>query len=159
WVMVVAQYIREGPERLTAASSRRPSGAADPDDSLMTIHWLDWGAEAFARSRAESKPLLLSLTARWCHACHRMDEETGADPGVAAAVERAAVPVKVDAAARPVLYGRYHLGGLPTTELLTPDGDFVRGGTFLSPPQFFAFLDAALADFRAGRRPAPRATP
>src|SRR5262249_27163004 len=36
------------------------------------------------------------------------------------------------------------------------DGAFVRGGTFLAPPQLFAFLDAALADWRAGRLPAPR---
>ncbi len=120
------------------------------------IRWAEWGEEALARCRAEAKPMLLSLTARWCHACHRMDEETWEDPGVAAAVERGTVPVRVDADARPDVYGCYHLGGLPTIALLGPDGGFVRGGTFLSPPQFFAFLDAALADFKAGRRPGRR---
>jgi hypothetical protein len=85
-----------------------------------------------------------------------MDDETWDDPGVAAAVTRATVPVRVDADARPDVYGRYHLGGLPTVALLTSDGAFVRGGTFLSPPQFFAFLDAALADWRADRLPAAR---
>ncbi|HXJ81996.1 MAG TPA: DUF255 domain-containing protein [Candidatus Methylomirabilis sp.] len=122
----------------------------------MSILWLEWGDEAFARSRASGKPLLLSLTATWCHACHRMDEETWDDPGVALAVERATVPVRVDADARPDVYGRYHLGGLPSTALLTADRDFVRGGTFLSRPQFFAFLDTALGDWRAGRRPGRR---
>jgi uncharacterized protein YyaL (SSP411 family) len=122
----------------------------------MAIGWSEWGDVAFARARAERKPILLSLTARWCHACHRMDEETWDHPGVASAVARATVPVRVDADARPDVSGRYHLGGLPTTALLTPDGDFVRGGTFLSPPQFFAFLEAALADFKAGSRPGPR---
>src|SRR5712692_3822732 len=121
------------------------------------IRWAAWGEEAFARGRAERKPVLLSLTASWCYACHRMDDETWEDPGIAAAVERAAVPVRVDADARPDVYGRYHLGGLPTTALLTPDGAFVRGGTFLSPPQFFSFLERALADLAAGRLPAPRA--
>src|SRR6266542_6666748 len=123
----------------------------------MTIDWVEWRDEAFARCQALGKPMLLSLTARWCHACHRMEEETWDDPGVAAAVERATVPVRVDADARPDVYGRYHLGGLPTTALLTPAGDFVSGGTFLLPPQFFAFLEAALADFAAGRRPGLRA--
>jgi uncharacterized protein YyaL (SSP411 family) len=52
--------------------------------------------------------------------------------------------------------GRYHLGGLPTTALLTAEGDFLRGGTFLSPTQLFGLLDAAAADLRDGRRPAPR---
>src|SRR6266511_3878166 len=102
------------------------------------IRWEDWSAAAFARARAEGKPVLLSLTATWCHACHRMDDETWSDPGVAAAVERAAVPVRVDADARPDVYARFHLGGLPTTALLTANGDFIRGGTFLSRPQFFA---------------------
>jgi uncharacterized protein YyaL (SSP411 family) len=122
----------------------------------VTISWSEWGEEAFARCRETGSPLLLSLTATWCHACHRMDEETWEDPAVAAAVERATVPVRVDADARPDVYGRYHLGGLPSTLLLTAEGDFVRGGTFLSPAQLFAFLDTALADWRAGRRPARR---
>ena len=121
------------------------------------IRWLDWGVAAFARARAEGKPVLLSLSATWCHACHRMDDETWSDPGVAAAVERAAVPVRVDADARPDVYGRFHLGGLPSTALLTAEAEFVRGGTFLSPVQCLGFLEAAVADWRAGRRPAPRA--
>ena len=61
--------------------------------SLTPIRWEEWGERAFERSQAEGKPILLSLTARWCHACHRMDEETWEDPGVAALVERVAVPV------------------------------------------------------------------
>lgn len=120
------------------------------------LRWGDWGEEAFALARAQGRPLLLALTARWCLACRRMDEETWSHPGVAAAVERATVPLKVDADARPDLYDRYHLGGLPTTALLTPAGDFIRGGTFLSPPRLFALLEAGLADFAAGRRPGPR---
>src|SRR5262249_29022878 len=107
--------------------------------------------------RASGTPVLLSLTATWCHACHRMDDETWDDPAVAAAVERSTVPVRVDADARPDVYSRYHLGGLPSTALLTADGEFVRGGTFLSRLQFFAFLEAALDDVRVGRRPS-RAT-
>jgi uncharacterized protein YyaL (SSP411 family) len=123
----------------------------------VRITWGEWGEEAFARCRETGRPLLLSLTATWCHACHRMDEETWEDPAVAAGVQRATVPVRVDADARPDVYGRYHLGGLPSTLLLTRDGDFVRGGTFLSPAQLFGFLETALADWRAGRRPARRA--
>ena len=125
----------------------------------MGLRWEDWGEAAFARARATGRPLLLSLTASWCGACHRMDEETWDDPGVAARVAAVAVPVRVDADARPDVYGRYHLGGLPTTALLTADGDFLRGGTFLSPTQLFGLLDAAAADLRDGRRPAARPRP
>ena len=100
--------------------------------------------------------MLLSLTATWCHACHRMDAETWEHPGVAAAAAQSTVPVRVDADERPDVYARYHLGGLPSTALLTAEGEFIRGGTYLSPTQLFAFLEAGLADFRSGRRPGPR---
>jgi uncharacterized protein YyaL (SSP411 family) len=120
------------------------------------IAWLEWGPAAFARARAEGKPVLLSLTASWCHACHRMDDETWDDPGVAAAVAAAAVPVKVDADARPDVCARYHLGGLPSTLLLDAGGRFVRGATFLSRPALFAFLEQGLAGHAAGRVAEPR---
>jgi hypothetical protein len=120
------------------------------------IRWAPWTDVAFSRARAEGKPVLLALTATWCHACQRMYEETWGDPGVAALVERRVVPVRVDADERPDLYARYHLGGLPTTAVLSADGEFIRGGTFLSPTQCLGLLDAALGDHAAGRRPAPR---
>ena len=88
-----------------------------------------------------------------------MDEDTWDDPGVAALVERVAVPVKVDADARPDVYARYHLGGLPSVALLDADGEFIRGATFLTVAELHGFLDGAMADWRAGRRPAKRATP
>ena len=125
----------------------------------MSVAWQPWGDAAFARARETGRPVLLSLSARWCAACHRMDEDTWDDPGVAAVVERATVPVRVDADERPDLYGRYHLGGLPSTAVLTAEGEFIRGGTFLSPTQLLGLLEAARADLRDGRRPAPRARP
>ena len=88
-----------------------------------------------------------------------MDEETWEDPGVAAVVERLTLPVKVDADVRPDVYSRYHLGGLPSVALLGSDGEFVRGATFLNGPELQQFLDLAVADWRLGRRPAPRVTP
>src|SRR4029450_5868264 len=57
------------------------------------IRWEAWGEAAFERARREGKPALLVLTAQWCHACHRMDEDTWDDPGVAALGERLAAPV------------------------------------------------------------------
>ena len=125
----------------------------------MGISWQAWGDAAFARARESGRPVLLSLTAGWCGACHRMDEETWDDPGVAAVVERLTVPVRVDADERPDVYGRYHLGGLPSTAVLDADGEFVRGGTFLAPTQLLGLLAAATADLREGRRPARRARP
>ena len=66
--------------------------------------------------------------------------------------------MKVDADARPDVYARYHLGGLPSVALLGADREFIRGATFLTVAELHGFLDGAVADWRAGRRPAKRAT-
>ena len=79
------------------------------------IMWLDWDASAFARAARERKPVLLSITAAWCGACHEMDRTTYADPRVGAIVHERFVPVRVDTDRRPDINERYNLGGWPTT--------------------------------------------
>ena len=81
--------------------------------------------------RAKGKPVLLSITAAWCRACHEMDRTTYADPGVAALIRDRFVAVRVDTDRRPDINERYNLGGWPTTAFLTADGDVITGGTFV----------------------------
>ena len=57
--------------------------------SLPTPHtftWLEWGPEAFERARAEGKPVLLSISASWCHGCAVMDTVSYGDRRVAALI-------------------------------------------------------------------------
>jgi uncharacterized protein YyaL (SSP411 family) len=96
------------------------------------IQWLPWSAEAFARAATEGKPVLLSITAAWCGACHEMDRTTYADPEVALLVAARFVPVRVDTDRRPDINERYNLGGWPTTAFLTHDGALITGGTFVA---------------------------
>jgi uncharacterized protein YyaL (SSP411 family) len=98
---------------------------------MMSIEWLPWSAEAFARARREGKPVLLSITAAWCEACHEMDRTTYADPEVVALVLARFIAVRVDTDRRPDINDRYNLGGWPTTAFLTADGDLLTGGTFV----------------------------
>src|SRR6266566_1680000 len=79
------------------------------------ITWLPWSADAFARAAREGKPVLLSITAAWCHACHEMDRTTYADPEVAALVRDRFIAVRVDTDRRPDINERYNLGGWPTS--------------------------------------------
>src|SRR3984893_6326643 len=55
--------------------SPRPNRAAE-------IGWREWGPEAFTAARSEDKPILLGISAVWCHWCHVMDETTYSDQGV-----------------------------------------------------------------------------
>ena len=48
------------------------------------VDWYPWGDEAFARARAEDKPVLVSIGYAACHWCHVMERESFEDPDVAA---------------------------------------------------------------------------
>ena len=105
------------------------------------VHWLPWGDAAFARARAEDKPILLDIGAVWCHWCHVMDGESYEDPSVAEVLNRDFVCVKVDRDERPDVDSRYQRavqalsgqGGWPLTAFLTPEGEVFFGGTYFPP--------------------------
>lgn len=61
-----------------------------------------------------------------------MDRVTYADARVVPLVEERFVPVRVDTDRRPDINERYNLGGWPTTAFLTPEGDLIGGGTFIT---------------------------
>jgi uncharacterized protein YyaL (SSP411 family) len=111
------------------------------------IPWLPWAAEAFARAARERKPVLLSITAAWCRACHEMDRTTYANAEVAALVDDRFVPVRVDADRRPDINERYNLGGWPTTAFLTPRGDVITGGTFVPAERMPGVLVRVATEF------------
>jgi uncharacterized protein len=126
------------------------------------IQWLPWSADAFARAAREQKPVLLSITAAWCGACHEMDATTYADPHVASLISDRFIAVRVDTDRRPDINDRYNLGGWPTTAFLTPDGALLGGGTFVPADRMEGILrrvaDAfdSRADEIARNRPAGR---
>jgi uncharacterized protein len=121
------------------------------------VEWLPWSASAFARASREGKPVLLSITAAWCRACHEMDRTTYADPAVAALIGARFVPVRVDTDCRPDINERYNLGGWPTTAFLTADGRLITGGTFIAADRMAGVLarvaeafDTRAAEWGAG---------
>lgn len=114
------------------------------------ISWLPWSAEAFSRAAREGKPVLLSITAAWCHACHEMDRTTYADPEVASLIHERFIPVRVDTDRRPDINERYNLGGWPTTAFLTAGGDLVTGGTFVPLDRMSLVLSRVASAFASG---------
>jgi uncharacterized protein YyaL (SSP411 family) len=105
------------------------------------VDWYAWGDEAFAKARAEDKPILLSIGYAACHWCHVMAHESFEDPGVAAVMNELFVNVKVDREERPDVDSLYMdavvaltgSGGWPMTVFLTPDGEPFLGGTYFPP--------------------------
>ena len=95
------------------------------------IEWMPWGAPAFARAESEQKPILLAISAVWCHWCHVMDETSYSDPEVIRTINKGFVPVRVDNDRRPDVNARYNMGGWPTTAFLAPDGTTITGATYM----------------------------
>lgn len=122
-----------------AASSYLRSAAHQP------IQWHEWGEEAFAKAKAENKPILLDVGAVWCHWCHVMDRESYENPETAQIVNENFVAIKVDRDERPDVDSRYQAavqaisgqGGWPLTAFLTPDGKPFFGGTYFPPNDHF----------------------
>ena len=124
-----------------------------------TVAWLPWEAAAFARARAEGKPILLSVDAPWSIGCREMDRVTYGDADTVAAITATCVAVRVDADQRPDLADRYDFGALPTTAFLTADGDLLGGGTFVAPERLREALGrlSLVPATLASQQPAPEA--
>src|SRR5262244_336618 len=126
------------------------------------VDWFPWGEEAFAKAKAENKPVLLSVGYSACHWCHVMEHESFENEEIAGLMNDLFVNIKVDREERPdvdeiymnavqMLTGR---GGWPMTVFLTPDGKPFYGGTYFPPvdrhniPGFPRVLEAVARAWR-----------
>ncbi len=105
------------------------------------VDWYPWGEEARRRARELDRPLLLSVGYAACHWCHVMARESFSDRDIAAAVNAAFIPVKVDREEHPEIDAIYQFacqmatgqGGWPLTAFLTPDLAPFYVGTYYPP--------------------------
>jgi uncharacterized protein YyaL (SSP411 family) len=125
--------------------SPRPNRASE-------INWHGWSQEAFDEARRTGRPILLSISAVWCHWCHVMDETTYSHAGVIDLINREYVPVRVDNDVRPDINQRYNMGGWPSTAFLTPSGDILTGATYMPPDQMADAL-VRVADYYRTNQP------
>jgi uncharacterized protein YyaL (SSP411 family) len=129
------------------------------------VDWYPWGDDAFARARADDRPILLSVGYSACHWCHVMERESFENPDIAAVMNRHFVNVKVDREERPDVDHIYMQavqsmtgqGGWPMTVFLTPEGRPFYGGTYFPPEDRhgmpgFPRLLAAIAEAWESRR-------
>ena len=131
------------------------------------VDWYPWGEEAFAKARAEDKPIFLSIGYSACHWCHVMERESFENDSIAAIMNEHFVNIKVDREERPDLDDIYMSfvqmstgsGGWPMSVFLTPDAKPFFGGTYFPPqdaygrpgfPQILYAVDEAWKTDREG---------
>lgn len=115
---------------------------------MAGIAWRDWSQAAFEEAKAEDRPILLSISAVWCHWCHVMDRTTYSDARVAEEINGNWLPIRVDNDVRPDVNARYNMGGWPTTAFLTPRGDLLTGATYLPPDDMLSALRQVATVYR-----------
>lgn len=107
------------------------------------VDWHPWGEEAFAKAKAEDKPVLVSIGYSACHWCHVMEHESFEDEATARIQNEHFINIKVDMEERPdvdqiymsfvqITTGR---GGWPMNVFVTPDKMPFFGGTYFPPTQ------------------------
>jgi hypothetical protein len=116
----------------------------------IPVDWFAWNDEAFARARAENKPIFLSIGYSTCHWCHVMERESFEDEKSAPFLREHFVSIKVDREERPDVDKIYMTfvqsttggGGWPMNVFLTPGAKAVfrrhlfSAGQSPWPPQF-----------------------
>jgi len=130
------------------ASNTRPANRLARETSpylLQHAHnpvdWYPWGEEAFAKARAEDKPILLSVGYATCHWCHVMERESFEDEAIARQLAHGFVAIKVDREELPDVDHVYMTalqalsghGGWPMNMFLTPQLAPFYGGTYYPP--------------------------
>ncbi len=104
------------------------------------VDWYPWGPEAFARAKAENKPIFLSVGYSSCYWCHVMERESFVNAEIAKALNANFVCIKVDREERPDVDQVYMAalqafgpGGWPMSLFLMPDGRPFFAGTYFPP--------------------------
>ncbi len=116
----------------------------DPvDPNAPTIAWLTNEEEALAKSRTESKPLLIDFGAHWCEGCNDLDKYTFSDPKVRSEAARfVALHIVMDDTDVAEAYTeKYKLVGLPTVIMIDAKGnELYRLNKFIPADEFYAAM-------------------
>jgi uncharacterized protein YyaL (SSP411 family) len=129
------------------------------------VDWFPWSDEAFAKARAEDRPVFLSIGYSACHWCHVMERESFENDEIAQILNADFVSIKVDREERPDVDSIYMQavqmmtghGGWPMSVFLTPDGRPFFAGTYFPPndrhglPSFRRVLEHVANIYRSKR--------
>lgn len=85
------------------------------------IVWRKSYGDAIAESQLTQKPILVQFKAKWCTACTQMSLKTLAESKVAEYVNRAFIPLQIDADEHPDLVSSFSVESLPASLVVAPN--------------------------------------
>ena len=114
------------------------------------VAWREWSERDSAR--VLNRPLFVYLYSNRSYWCRDMAGRSFEDPELARAIGQGTWPIRVDVDRRPDLAERFGLGGWPSTAILTPEGDWMTGSTYLDPEDLRELLRRVWVYFNNPKR-------
>ena len=124
-----------------------PAAVAAP--AAAGVRWRKDLKTAHAEAARTGKPLMLVFGAEWCVYCHKLTDETLADPALAARVNARFVPVQLDFDRDAKLAEILEIETLPQAVILSPKADLLgRAAGFHNVEQFGGVMAESRVKFR-----------
>jgi protein disulfide-isomerase len=105
------------------------------------IRWQRDVNQVVDSAQVSGKPILVFVTAQWCHYCQKMKHETLRNPQLAAAVSSSFEALIVDGDRNTQLVSQMGVKGFPTTLLYSTNGMLLaQKAGFMSPAEMDGWL-------------------
>lgn len=109
------------------------------------IAWQRNTNQVIRSARRTRKPILVFVTAKWCHFCNKMKDETWANPAVSQPVAATFETLVLDADRDKEAVSSFGLKSFPATLMFTADGQYVgQSSGFMSSAKTMAWLRETL---------------
>ena len=109
--------------------------------SQQGIPWQTDLQNARQQAGMSNRLVLIHFWAPWCPSCRTMDQKVFVDPAVMGTIERNFVPVKLNVDHYPAEARQLGVTALPTTVVITPEGQIVESHTGMTgAPEYAARL-------------------
>lgn len=152
-IQAAARAAAFGVAMLLAAPALHAAGAPSSNVAWLAAATDADITQAFARAKAERKPVLLYWGATWCPPCNQLKATVFSRQEFAALSKNfVAVHVDGDRPGAQKLGTRFKVSGYPTTVLFTPEGqEITRLPGDVDPPQALATLHLGLSGGRSAK--------
>ena len=120
---------RSGDEMRHDNRQARPPRREDDRKAQIAQREIKWRTDIRAARRESSEtglPILMKFSAKWCGPCKKMKAETFTDAALTEMINTCFIPVEVDTDQNERLAQQLRIESVPTTMVISPDGDIVE---------------------------------